>query len=105
MNPVVCGVVLHYVPDQVSHTVIHQQKQQQQLGVCGSSSSLDGPACHSGLDPPGSGTEVEREGGGGEGEGEREREREREGERERGRGREGGREGGRDVERERKMYV
>ena len=55
---------MHYVPDQVSHTVIHQQKQQQ-LGVCGSSSSLDGPACHS---SPGSGSEVEREGGEGEGE-------------------------------------
>ena len=64
---------MHYVPDQVSHTVIHQQKQQ--LGVCGSSSSLDGPACHSSLDPPGSGSEVYREGGGRErGEGERERE-------------------------------
>ena len=78
---------MHYVPDQVSHTVIHQQKQQQ-LGVCGSSSSLDGPACHSDLDPPGSGSVVEREGGEGEGERGREREREREGE--------GGREGGKE---------
>ena len=68
--------------------------------MCGSSSSLDGPACHSGLDPPGSGSEVEREGGEGgrgrEGEGEGEGE----GEREREREREGGREGRRDVERE-----
>ena len=71
---------MHYVPDQVSHTVIHQK--QQQLGVCGSSSSLDGPACHSGLDPPGSGSELESRGGGGGGERERGRERGR------GRGRE-----------------
>ena len=92
---------MHYVPDQVSHTVIHQQKQQ--LGVCGSSSCLDGPAFHSGLDPPGSGSEVYREGGGGGGRGGRERGRGRcvcrgregegEGEREGEGGREGGREG------------